>query len=231
MDRTIFSAYDELVFSLYAAEDFDHLKQKLFSGLHRLIPYRFASLRIAGGGDLQGGDSASAPNIFCDPESYRKAEMKYMEQLNKDRSSSSVRFVKREGREEYTCIQLKLEWMGQFLGTLTLFRRAGSNGFTEEEKELLHSVGKYLHVAVNRHLRENSRFVSLENVMTRIEREVHLTPREKEVLTRLYRTESNPDICDHLGITEHTLQKHLQNLYRKLNICSRWELVQYLLAG
>ena len=230
MNAAKFSVYDDLIFSLYAAGNFNNLKQKLFTGLHSLIPYRFASLRIAGSGTGKGSKQKCA-DIFCDPESYRSTEKKCMEQMMADAGKSAIVIQKRGTGTEYESMQLQLEWMGQFLGTLTLFRTSGSGSFTGEEKELLQSVGRYLHVAVYRHLHEQTACRSLEQAIETISQETHLTPRETEILSLLYQTQSNPDICDQLGITEHTLQKHLQNLYRKLNISSRWELVQYLLAG
>ena len=38
--------------------------------------------------------------------------------------------------------------------------------------------------------------------------------------------ESNAEIADALGIRENTLQKHLQNLFRKLNVTSKWEILR-----
>lgn len=229
MNATVFKAYDDLIFSLYSAGNFNDLKQQLFGRIQDLIPYRFASLRLAGSACTE--KEAGGADVFCDPESYRSAEKQYMEHLQWETPKSMVLIRKRNGNTEYESMQLQLEWMGQFLGTLTLFRTAGAGSFTEEESQLLQTLGRYLHVAVHRHMHEQPICRSLDQVIENISVRVHLTPREKEILGLLYRTQSNPDICDHLCITEHTLQKHLQNLYRKLNISSRWELVQYLMAG
>ena len=231
MDRETFPAYDDLIFSLYEADSFQELKKRLFAGLQVLIPYRFASLRIAGVCGSAAGDRHLFSDVFCDPESYRGAERKCMAQLNPDMIQKRVSVRKRTGGTEYESMQLFLENRGEFLGTLTLFRAAGSGSFSEAEEQYIQSVGRYLQLAVYRHLNEQQVCRSLEQVMESITRQAHLTPREREILFLLYQTETNPDICDRLGITEHTLQKHLQNLYRKLNISSRWELVQSLLAG
>lgn len=231
MDREVFSAYDDLIFSLYSADSFQDLKRQLFAGLQVLIPYQFASLRIAGICGPSAGDRYMFSDVFCDPESYRGAERKCMEKLNPEMIRKTVIIRRRAGETEYEAMQLHLENRGDFLGTLTLFRTAEGGTFSEKEEEYIRSVGKYLQLAVYRHLNEQKVCRSLDQVIEKITEQVHLTPREQEILFMLYRTETNPDICDRLGITEHTLQKHLQNLYRKLNISSRWELVQYLLAG
>ena len=53
-----------------------------------------------------------------------------------------------------------------------------------------------------------------------------LTGREVEILSHLYQFETNAEIADTLGIRENTLQKHLQNLFRKLNVTSKWEILR-----
>ena len=53
-----------------------------------------------------------------------------------------------------------------------------------------------------------------------------LTARETEILAHLYRFESNTEIADALGIRDNTLQKHLQNLFRKLGVASKWEILR-----
>jgi DNA-binding NarL/FixJ family response regulator len=53
--------------------------------------------------------------------------------------------------------------------------------------------------------------------------EVGLTPREREVLTRLARGLSIAAIARELAISHHTVGDHVKNIYRKLNISSRAE--------
>ena len=48
-----------------------------------------------------------------------------------------------------------------------------------------------------------------------------LTPREAEVLRLLASGKTNRDIAVELVISEHTVGRHLQNLYAKLGVSSR----------
>ena len=48
-----------------------------------------------------------------------------------------------------------------------------------------------------------------------------LTPREAEVLLWVAQGKSNPDLSVILGATEHTVKKHLQNIFAKLGVESR----------
>lgn len=56
-----------------------------------------------------------------------------------------------------------------------------------------------------------------------------LTEREREVLTYLAEDRTNQDIANHLGITAKTVERHRENIMRKLNLHSRTELVKYAL--
>jgi len=48
-----------------------------------------------------------------------------------------------------------------------------------------------------------------------------LTPRERDVLKLVTQGMSNPDIAKRLGLSEHTVKRHLANILRKLNLPSR----------
>ena len=48
-----------------------------------------------------------------------------------------------------------------------------------------------------------------------------LTPREAEVLRLVASGKSNREIATDLVISEHTVARHLQNMYTKLGVSSR----------
>ncbi len=53
--------------------------------------------------------------------------------------------------------------------------------------------------------------------------EIHLTPREHEILNALSRGLANKEIADRLGITPHTIADRLKSIYQKLHVHSRTE--------
>jgi len=57
-----------------------------------------------------------------------------------------------------------------------------------------------------------------------------LTRREREVVTAVVRGLSNREIAAHLAVTEDTVKHHLTNVYDKLGVSSRVELVVYALS-
>ncbi|MBK8901544.1 MAG: response regulator transcription factor [Anaerolineaceae bacterium] len=56
-----------------------------------------------------------------------------------------------------------------------------------------------------------------------------LTPREQEVLVHIAEGLTNPEIADKLVISVKTVDRHRENIMRKLNLHSRIDLVKYAL--
>ncbi|SMC51074.1 PilZ domain-containing protein [Desulfocicer vacuolatum DSM 3385] len=50
---------------------------------------------------------------------------------------------------------------------------------------------------------------------------VHLTPREREILEKIVQGASNRDIADGLYISPHTVKTHLHNIFQKINVSGR----------
>lgn len=57
--------------------------------------------------------------------------------------------------------------------------------------------------------------------------EVHLTPREREILKLLAQGLDNATIAERLVITKRTVQNHISNIYGKLGVTSRTEAMLY----
>ena len=53
-----------------------------------------------------------------------------------------------------------------------------------------------------------------------------VTKREREIVILILRGETNASIAERLFISESTVKKHINNLFRKLGITSRWELLK-----
>ena len=54
----------------------------------------------------------------------------------------------------------------------------------------------------------------------------HLTKKEGAIFALLLQYKTNEEISDALDITVNTLQKHIQNIFRKTNTTSKWELLR-----
>ena len=55
-----------------------------------------------------------------------------------------------------------------------------------------------------------------------------LTTRETQLLEMMTHFWSNQEIASALNVRDTTLQKHFQNMFRKFNVTSRWEIMRLL---
>jgi DNA-binding CsgD family transcriptional regulator len=91
----------------------------------------------------------------------------------------------------------------------------------------MRALGIHLNAVMYRMLAETShRFCLEQSRLDDLRQQYSLTDREAEILTHLSYFETNTEIADALGIRENTLQKHLQNLFRKLEVSSKWEILK-----
>jgi len=56
---------------------------------------------------------------------------------------------------------------------------------------------------------------------------VKLTPREREIIVKLARGDSNKEIARELDLSESTVKIHVQGILRKLNLASRVQAAVY----
>ena len=82
---------------------------------------------------------------------------------------------------------------------------------------LLHGVSDYLTVPVN----------SKEQFQTFCDTH-QLSDREQDICSLLLNGMSNHSISKHLFIEESTVKKHLQNIFKKTNVSSRFQLTQFI---
>ena len=62
-----------------------------------------------------------------------------------------------------------------------------------------------------------------EALMRHVEHEVSLTERETDVLQRVAKGYTLPEIALQFGLSKHTIADHIKQVYRKLNVSSRAE--------
>ena len=71
---------------------------------------------------------------------------------------------------------------------------------------------------------ERALALALDAERLRTERQVHLTPRQKEILGLLSKGLPNKRIAHQLDVSEGTVKAHVHHLFRKLNVSSRVQL-------
>ena len=68
-------------------------------------------------------------------------------------------------------------------------------------------------------------------VLKKIIDDYHISSREKEVLDLILEGRSNKEIKDILFISIHTVRNHIYNLYQKLGVNTRGQLVHFILEA
>lgn len=127
----------------------------------------------------------------------------------------------------YYALQLTLAYNDVFLGLVSLYRTREQGDFTDEEMFYLRSLNRHLSLRYYRHLYEENNQKPSGSSTTSLAVKYHLTNREVDVLKLIFEEKNNTEITEELCISIHTLKKHIQSLYAKFGVSTRWELLSF----
>lgn len=250
MKKKEFLIYNDLLFSLYTCTTYQQLQKDFLPQLKLLIPCSYSSFVLASPDTEDNSLSLHTP--LCYPDIFQKAEETYCKYAKYDELLWLVRrhdytvvkesdLINDEDRlgsiiyqkcyrefDIFDTMQDFIVWQGKMLGVLTLFRKTTDAPFTEENLFYLKALSRHLNSAMNRILSRNSPDNNLNSkkAIRTFAGHYQLSTRETEILRLVCRFFSNSEIADSLGIRENTVQKHLQNIFRKCQVSSRWELLR-----
>ncbi len=249
MDKNTFLVINDLIFEMYGWQSLADIKEDFFQRLKIIIPFHYASILLKTSG---AGQPLTLGHPICFPQSFLRAENAYLSEgqdsdytlwnlyareskllrasdiLDDEKRLNSPLYVNcYRSFDVYDDMQLTIVAHEELLGLLTLYRTRADGAFTAEDMFFLRALGMHLNLAMHRILakKETPPHPPAE-ALPDIARTYRLTAREKELLSRLSRFETNEEIADALGIRESTLQKHLQNLFRKLGVTSKWDVLR-----
>ena len=256
MEKNLFLLYNDIVSVLYSCREVSDLQTRFLPRLKFLIPYSYASIFLLKKGKEGSDGRIELSDPLCVPESFAQAELSWLGSEEKDHLSwltrSSESILVRESdllnEEErlnsypyqhcyhqynvYDTLQFAIIDSGQFLGLITLFRTRIDNEFCDDDMFFLRSCGTHLTAVFNR-LIFSDKYADRDVLADAdvIAARFGLTAREMEILGMVLHFRDNQQIAEDLGIRENTLQKHLYNIFRKLNISSRWEAASWYYNG
>ena len=119
------------------------------------------------------------------------------------------------------------------LGTITLFRERGAGDFHPREMRALKEIARHVSIALARILnsasgKNDEQAASAESSpamsAAKLAERHGLNPREGEVLALMLAGHTNREMAAALFISESTVKKHINAVYRKLNVRNRMEL-------
>lgn len=251
MEKNNFLIFNDIVYSLYSCNTVEELREQFLKRLKMLIPYTYASILLA---DSSGDDDKIyQPTPLCVPKSFCEAELEYIRHADKDhllwlihqkesvlvresdlmpeksRLASSLYLLCYQKYNIYDTLQYSIVCHQKFLGVLTLFRTKIDGLFSDDDMFYLRSFGIHLNVVLNQICYGKSEIHELTKTknLRELTDNYHLTQKESEILTLLFDFRNNADIAAALSIRENTLQKHIQNIFRKMEVSSKWELLKY----
>lgn len=126
----------------------------------------------------------------------------------------------------YYAVYATLRHQNKGLGCLTLYRSKAAGDFTNEELFILQMIARHLsqRLALELGAKDAETFTAetgtpdKNNRLLDLALRYHLTAREMEVLENLTLHQSMEELAQQLHISENTLKKHLQSLYRKTKV-------------
>ncbi len=248
MQKNEFLLINNIIYQIYSIDDFITMKETFLNLIRIILPNTCASI-------LMSDFNSSTPRLcdpLCVPDSFTTLEDKYITLQNDDTTRwilfSKQGMVIRESdlTPESELIQTSfyqkcyspfgLHYSAQLylvhkevlLGVVTLYRSKSQGDFTDDELETLKLFGNHLGLRFYREFfvepssTNKDHYCTPEFITT-----YHLTNREVEVLELIFKDLSNDTISDNLCISGFTLKKHIQNLYTKLGVSSRWDLLKF----
>lgn len=122
--------------------------------------------------------------------------------------------------------QMPLYYSGMFLGVVTLFRGKEEGDFSDKEIFILNLIKDHLSLALYRACSLEDDNLPIVNVEKNME-QYGLTNREVEVFRMILEGKPNEEIAETLFISTFTIRKHVSNIYKKLKVNSKSELLKF----
>lgn len=245
METNDFLLYNEVVYRLHACQSMEAFKPTLLSQVKLLIPYAYGTfIPIHTDPETQ---QAAHGEPYCLPRSFTPMEEKWLQMADRGYSlwmsyapeptvtrdsellagdsrfdTPSYRHIYQEWRV-YDCLQMTIALAGRTMGRLAFYRTRAEGAFTDQDVFALRALANHIGLACARCL-QGEGAGSAKRPLAELIEAYGLTRREGEILGLILRDQNNEEILARLTISRNTLLKHLQNLYRKCGVSSRWDL-------
>ncbi|MGN1142602.1 MAG: helix-turn-helix transcriptional regulator [Oliverpabstia sp.] len=248
MDKNNFLIINDIIYELYDCKSMEELQKNFLRRLKLLIPYSYASILLT---DKQDTEKIRLTSPICYPESFVEAENEYMKLADEDhllwilhsRESTLIRESDLIGEERrlntplylhcyrkynvFDSLQFTIVYQQNLLGVLSLFRTKIDGEFSDEDMFYLRSLGMHLNAVLYKITIESENMFSKRAGIEELQKQYGLTVRETQILELIFQFQNNEEVVKKLDIKENTLQKHMQNIFRKMNASSKWDLLQF----
>ena len=249
LDKNEAILLNEIVYKIHCSESFDDMRVSVLTLLKMLIPYNKATFYLTSSSPDHSLCEPVGVNILpteCQQYSDEFESIDYTRWMFN--SSKSMAFRETDLFPESTrelddyykgmyqkngihfSAMLTIGYMNHFLGVISLYRGKEDDDFTDRDLFILELIKDHLAIRLQQKLfpenKDDDRLKGKrQQITSQIISKYHLTIRESEILLLLLEGIEKSTICETLVISAFTLKKHSSNIYRKLGISSRWQLM------
>ncbi len=239
---------DDIIFTVNSSHTVHAIQNDVLSELYPLVPYDSASFFLP--------DESNNPNIIGRPVtknwdgSALQEYLRYFQQIDyalwvfrlKDsliyRDTDIVRhslrqkpeffndFLKRNGL--YYAGGISIIHKHTLCGALTLFRSKSCNDFSSKELDILTHLQRHLGNRLYQLLYPEAVTLQTPCMYNTDGIDQVFTSREQQIADLIYRGLETEQIATVLRISPRTVKKHLDNMFKKIHIHSRVQLVKIL---
>jgi DNA-binding CsgD family transcriptional regulator len=163
--------------------------------------------------------------VFMSPESlvYRESDL-----LNAEVRKQSPFYINYLAVYDLVYIAgIVLSGRGKFHGAISLYKCERNGDFSDRDVYILRQLLPHLHARFEADLdniRKNEKSLSYM-----LKNQYRLTNREIEIMGCVYQGASNAHIAHRTGIAVNTVKKHVYNIYSKLEVENRTQLVRFII--
>jgi len=138
-------------------------------------------------------------------------------------------------KDLHYCVQLILSHNNQFMGVVSFYNSKEFGDYSERDIFILETLKTHLSLCLYKtfyvpKISKNKFLYTQRNCLTNnLSTQYNLTRRESEVLKLMLDNLTNSEISERLYISVNTLKKHIVNIYNKLGVSNRTQLLKLLL--
>ena len=233
---------NSIIYKIYTTEDFEEMRRTVLEQLKMMLDFDCADFYLS---KDDGSDGLESPVLYnCEgmsAEKYDKLDysrgIMYSGKSMVYKESDIISDEKRRETEYYRRVYIPNGWhyslqmiLGRsksFLGVVTLYRNIGKDDFTYDDIFLLDMLKDHLAYRLYEERKKRLSGGSRLSVKDAVKLYM-LTKREETVLELIAGGSENQKICEDLVISPNTLRKHILNIYRKLNVRNRIQLLNMI---
>lgn len=239
---------DDIIFLINSTSSVKTIQEEVLSELYPLVPYESASFYLPD--DTHNTNLIGSPVVKNWDQQGIQDYLEYFQKVDYALWVFRLResLVYRDTDLVQDSLRQKTEFYNDFLrskglyyaggisiihnqilcGALTLFRSKKSDDFSSKEMDILSHLKRHLGNRMYQLLYTQTGALS-SPVIQHLESTEHgLTNRERQIAELIYQGLDTVQIATVLYISPKTVKKHLDNLFKKVNIHSRVELVKIL---